>query len=558
MLFLGVIETFSQTVSPLLTTKFGQGTPYNNSCPEGTVAGCGPVAIAQILCKYKQPNHGYGSVSYISGSNKIPIDENLDNIAFDWSHIKDDYKGAYTDEEAKAVAELVYICGVAMNAQYGSNTGVTNYWRMLYELQHNLHISKEVRYLKRQYYTTAEWIEILNSQLRAGHPVFYRGDWLFDESKAGHMFVVDGLDSDGKYHVNFGHSGSGDKFVDLNVLNQSGTNPGGRGVCYNANQAMVINCYPTPNEDSYPLQSCISEEEIILNHDSLLKNVTVELGKVFSLSCRLRNCSLEKANIEFGWGLEKDGSLIQLLVQKNYVLRAGYKFNTAVHLNITLPENLEDGHYQLALYSKSDIEPNWVKVWEYAPINVDVDVENGEAVVAIPGNHQGNPNLYLESDIKEVDNTFESVVSGRTFELRFVNPSTNNFLNKIRLNIVADGTEYSFETIQAIYSQSKMIYQILVPQERVNLKEKQISSIKAYYFNSESRTYCLLGTADPTSINQQKISENGDINIYTLNGMLVKHIPAKEVSEQYYVYLKRLPKGCYIVKEANQSRKINL
>ena len=58
----------AQEVAPMLTTKYSQTAPYNNSCPEKSAAGCGPVAIAQILTKYKQPVHGYGTVSYQSGA----------------------------------------------------------------------------------------------------------------------------------------------------------------------------------------------------------------------------------------------------------------------------------------------------------------------------------------------------------------------------------------------------------------------------------------------------------------------------------------------------------
>ena len=122
--------------------------------------------------------------------------------------------------------------------------------------------------------------------------------------------------------MNFGHLGSGDKFADINVLNQSGTNPGGRGVCYNATQAMVINCYPTPEHTDYPLQRCISEEAIILNKDTLLRQATVNLGEKFTLSCNLRNYSLQKATVNYGWGLEKDGQLINILSQRTYGLSA--------------------------------------------------------------------------------------------------------------------------------------------------------------------------------------------------------------------------------------------
>jgi|GEM_PF-1290648 len=78
------IPLSAQEVVPMLTTKYSQTAPYNNSCPDNSAAGCGPVAVAQILTKYKQPTHGYGSVSYQSGANKYAVDVDFENYIFDW------------------------------------------------------------------------------------------------------------------------------------------------------------------------------------------------------------------------------------------------------------------------------------------------------------------------------------------------------------------------------------------------------------------------------------------------------------------------------------------
>lgn len=550
-------ESYAQEVAPMVSAKYSQSAPYNNSCPDNSAAGCGPVAVAQILSKYKQPAHGYGKVTYTSGTNKYAIDANLEDMAFDWNHIRDEYKSSYTSTEAKAVADLIFACGAAMYVQYGTSTAVSNYAMMLYGMQHNLHISADARYLKRQYYSTAEWIELLNAQLRAGHPVFYRGSWLFNGGEAGHMFVIDGLDADGKYHVNFGHLGSGDKYADINILNQSGTYPGGRGVCYNASQAMVINCYPTPDATEYPIQRCISEGTIVLNEDATLKQVTVNLGEKISLSCCLRNYSLEKATVNYGWGLVKDGRLVSILRQRTYGLSAGYIFVEERHLDFALPTDLEDGNYQLSMYSKSDVDPTWNKVWTCAPTDVDLVVSNGKATVTVPDCHVGDAQLYIEDEIGEVTNSFESYVSGRAFELKIANPSTNNFQDRLKLEIVADGVEYSYETTQPVYSQTQVTYQVLVPQTAVDLKGKSISSVKAYYYDSTSETYKPLLAKGVSGVNAVEASkQSGDIYVYTTNGMLVKHIAAKNVAEQYGDVLNSLSHGIYVVKEGGKTRKI--
>lgn len=44
---------------------------------------------------------------------------NFGETWYDWEHMRESYSGAYTDEEAKAVATLMFHCGVAVNMIYG-------------------------------------------------------------------------------------------------------------------------------------------------------------------------------------------------------------------------------------------------------------------------------------------------------------------------------------------------------------------------------------------------------------------------------------------------------
>lgn len=119
--------------------------------------------------------------------------------------------------------------------------------------------------------------------------------------------------------------------------------------------------------------------------------------------------------------------------------------------------------------------------------------------------------------------------------------------------------EYSYVTTQPVFSQSKTTYHILVPQSVVALKGKSITSIKAYYYNALEDSYILLGTTEPSGINTPEIGvAKGDIFIYSVNGFRIKRIAAGNVAESYGNVLKSLPRGIYVVKEANKARKIAL
>lgn len=554
-------KSFSQTVDPLIKAKFHQNAPFNLMCPENSAAGCGAIAISQILSYYKTLLHGYGSVSYTSGSLNVPVNVNFDEITFDWENILPEYvEGEYNSLQANAVAKLVYACGAAMYSDYGKSTGVNNYAKMLYGLQHYLHFSPESRYLKRAYYSTAEWTEMINRQLRDGHPVFYRGSWLFNGGNAGHMFIVDGINDEGLYHVNFGHGGNGNKYVDINVINQSGTYPGGRPVCYNATQAMVTNCYPVPDFEDYPKQVCISEEPIILNKDSLLNSIKINCGEKFYLSCRLRNCCDEKTTVKYGWCLVKDGKIEKILTESTYGLSAGYTFAEAKHQLVSLPKDIGDGNYQLRLYSKSDFvsEPNFV--WDNAPSTVYVEIENGIATVSVPDNHLQNPLLYLGKPIEEVGTEFENFAPGRSFLLAIKNSTVNNFQNTIRLELVADGETYVYDVVLPVYSQTETEFHVMVPNDKINLDGKDITSVKASYYYALEDRFIEMGESIPSSVDEtlKASSENGDIRIYTLQGYLIKIIPASEVADVYGRVLSNLPHGCYIIKEKQKARKIIL
>lgn len=556
---LAVPQAWAQRVEPLVSAKFSQSAPYNNACPEGYAAGCGPVALAQILATYRQPATGYGSVVYKSGGLADSVRVDFSRTAFDWDHILDQYKtGSYTQEEADAVAGLVFACGAATYAQYGPSTSINNYGRMLYGMQHFLHFSPDGRYLHRAYYSTAEWLEMLDGQLQAGHPVFYRGSWLFNGGNVGHMFVVDGTDGEGRYHINFGHGGSGDKFADLNIINQSGNYPGGRGVCYNATQAMVVNCFPTPDATDYPEQRCILTEPVVLNGDSTLRSVSVGLGESVTLSCLLMNCSGQRATIQYGWGLERDGEFLGMLAQRTYSLGAGYRFTARRHLPVTIPADLERGTYRLVLYSCSDLEPDWAPVWADARPAVDLYVSGRQATVAIPDPHDGDPQLYLGGEIAEVPNEMAATVPGRSFSLQMRNETTNNYQDVVRLEIEAEGETYTFETTLPVYSQTETEFQVLVPQSEVDLAGKQISAVRASYRFGPDGSFFPLTTEKPTSVDGVQAGGAEDVSVYSLQGILQARIPAARVAEMYGQVLSALPHGVYVIKEGRKSRKIKI
>lgn len=116
-------SSFATEVSPLLgEINWDQSTPYNNMCPsidgKTSVTGCVATAMAMILKYHEYPTKGIGSHSYTTKSG-IKCSFDFESTTFDWKNMLPQYsKVEYNETQAKAVAELMYACGVSVEMEY--------------------------------------------------------------------------------------------------------------------------------------------------------------------------------------------------------------------------------------------------------------------------------------------------------------------------------------------------------------------------------------------------------------------------------------------------------
>ncbi|MBR1787000.1 MAG: C10 family peptidase [Paludibacteraceae bacterium] len=224
---------------------FNQTKPYNNMCPSvgnaHTVTGCVATAMAQIFTYYKYPKKGTGVYHYGVTSTEKVYDVKLDTIPFDWNLILHSYKGSnYTAAQAKAVARLMYACGVSIQMEYDFDGSSAHSERVQPALVNVFGYDKSAQYVegygdKRDY---SDWVPTLQDEFIAGRPVYFAGA----PGYSGHAFVIDGykglyegddiFDSDGYveavlFHVNWGWGGDGNGHFYLNNLNPDGTNYAG-------------------------------------------------------------------------------------------------------------------------------------------------------------------------------------------------------------------------------------------------------------------------------------------------------------------------------------------
>ena len=248
-------------VEPLLKSSWGQGEPWNLLCPtnslgQRTSVGCAPLAMAQVMNYWKYPNE----VSEISGYSGNYI--SLPATTFNYDLILDQYRYYdpvtgnpiivdYTDEQANEVAKLSRYCGQACKSRYGNSgtsTGSYSYDQRdgfkTFGYNENLQlIGKDAFYYtdNSNDYTIDDWCALICTELEAGHPIPYHDVW------EGHAWVLDGVDADGKFHMNWGFNGKFDGWYEIDALT---FHPYGDDEIWDFSQSsnsgnqMVIGCYP--------------------------------------------------------------------------------------------------------------------------------------------------------------------------------------------------------------------------------------------------------------------------------------------------------------------------
>lgn len=207
-------------ILPMTVSLWGQDAPYNNKCPyynssSRCVAGCVPVAFAQLMFFDKWPETGEGSNSYTCnpGRGEETISVDFSQASYKWSKMLVSYDAPTTNKSKDAVAELMYHVGVASNTIYGASESTTSFETAAYSLPKYFKYAEDISIEYRKNYGDELWESMLYSELKKDRPVPYAA---FSD-KVGHAFLIDGYEA-GYYHVNWGWNGSSNGYFLLSAL----------------------------------------------------------------------------------------------------------------------------------------------------------------------------------------------------------------------------------------------------------------------------------------------------------------------------------------------------
>lgn len=245
--------TLPASIEPLLGgIAWNQKDPFNRLCPEVEVngqtikcpTGCVATATAQVMKYWEWPKQGTGSYRYTSSKNGIEIELEADfsQSVYDWDNMLDDYTGDYTDEQAYAVAKLMSDVGIAVEMDYGAQSSSATSHSTIYAMATYFGYNKGMLRCQREYYTHAEWNDLMKTELAQSRPLIFGGD--NPNEKAGHEFVIDGYNEDGNFHVNWGWGGISNGYFDISFIDPEDQGIGGINGGFPTNQEFDINCYP--------------------------------------------------------------------------------------------------------------------------------------------------------------------------------------------------------------------------------------------------------------------------------------------------------------------------
>ncbi len=332
------IET-AVTEKVLQTAKWNQRAPYYNDCPKwnqkNCLTGCVQTAAA-IICKYfRWPTETSGTVpAYTTSTNGIPVlARTLRGYNFDL--MLDEYiSGSYTNEQAAEVARLMADLGSMTQANYGPSATSASTNKIPPSLATYLRYNKGSRYFTKISFSDSEWIAMLKAEIDADHPCIYRGNHI--TSGGGHAWVMDGYNSNGLIHFNWGWGGSSNGFFNISPTASDKHN-------YANSQACAFDMIPDRDGSS--------------NYTDLLMTATSSSSGIAGLSTTAtefkQNESFKASFVAFNYGntlytgkfrlehFSRNGEM-KGAVSKEYnwtdvKINNGYYYNNSISCTITQP-----------------------------------------------------------------------------------------------------------------------------------------------------------------------------------------------------------------------------
>ena len=337
-------------VAPMMSFSWDQTAPYNYYCPSGCLAGCVPLAMAQMMAFHKYPTNLPALEGY-TDKNGIKLD------ALQANYVDYDNMSDYDP------AVLVRYCGQAVKANYSSQMTTSYSGIIPVALANQFGFDKGVRCAYRKSYNSTEWDDLLYSELSSGRPFILAGQKNGDKSD-GHAFICHGY-SEGYYAVNWGYGGMENGYFAMTNLTVGGQS-------YNTELTAVIGIQPPAgNKRDFPLFS-ISKMEAVSQLQVTRASAAADFTDI-RLSWIIENTLLEDTKVQVAIALFKPDGTTDLMYPYD-----PFTFETTTNAYAEAVFNLAskygDGIYRFNIIYKMPDDDTWHfcqgNYWRYVQAEV--------------------------------------------------------------------------------------------------------------------------------------------------------------------------------------------
>ncbi|MDE7375370.1 MAG: C10 family peptidase [Muribaculaceae bacterium] len=392
-----------EAIEPMLATRWDQGEPYNNSCPmygtARTYTGCAATSMAQVMKYFNYPAVGRDKISYNAEYIGKRLTMDFSKTSFDWNNMLDEYTGAYTPEQADAVATLMRAAGFSIKMNYSDQASAAYALNIGDAMVRYFDYDPNIEYTLRAYYSSSEWSDLIYNNLKNVGPVIYGGTSMMG---GGHSFVCDGYDGNGYFHFNWGWSGMSDGYFLLDALSPASLGAGGgNGGGYNFSQDAVLGVQPPTG------QPVIERPTEIAQAGSLTASVD---GSVITFALEAENSacwinySPKKFNVLFGAKFEPQTqggeAIIAPVTLGALEMKSGYGTASGFVPQIDMATlGLADGAYKVTFMTNIEEEnQGWVPVRPfYGYYNYVMLTKEGDTYTVAP--HQVSSLRIVDGDI---------------------------------------------------------------------------------------------------------------------------------------------------------------
>lgn len=413
------------SISPLLTTLWKQGSPYNDQCPtiggKNAVTGCVATALAQVMNYHQYP---VAATKAVSG---------LPATTFDWNKMRDSYK---TGDDASEVAKLMHYCGVAVQMSYGADASSAASENTVTALVDYFDYDAGAKYVKRSGMGYTDWVALLYNELASQRPVLMGGQ----STGGGHAFVCDGYDEDDFFHINWGWGGLSNGYFRLSNLAPDTQGTGGSTTAdgYNLDLGAAIGVQPNKGSELSPL--CLTTTDISWGEGSQyyawtkMSNGNFQIFPIFSFT----NDTGREGSFRYGLRLLKGDEAVADFILKESFVTVPNGTTKIVGSTIQFGSGLADGTYRLiGIYQVSG--GNWTPCENADKCYIECAISGNDLTADIKALAEAKANLAVTS-ITGTDAL--SFYMPQDVTVTLTNSGDGDFSGDITLELISGNTVY--------------------------------------------------------------------------------------------------------------------